>query len=241
VVIAGRPNAGKSSVFNALIGRERAIVTPEPGTTRDALEAQVSFHGYPFRLVDTAGIREGAGAVERLGIEVARRYLRSADVVLLCVSEEWGWGEDEDGFIAELPEGTAVVALRTKADLPSASRGTTVEGGGKDRVKAEVSVSAVTGAGLDELRNALRDLAFSGVAGTDGAFDRILTGRRQAEGVRRAKEEVEAFVGALEDGVPAEMAATHLRPAESALEELIGVIAPDDVLERVFAEFCIGK
>ena len=241
VVIAGRPNAGKSSVFNALIGRERAIVTPEPGTTRDALEAQVSFHGYPFRLVDTAGIREGAGEVERLGIEVARRYLRGADVVLLCASEEWGWGAEEERFLAELPEGAAVVVLRTKTDLLRGPRGPLAEGGATDRVKAAVSVSAVAGAGLDDVRNVLRDLVFQGLADADGAFERILTGRRQSEGVRRATEEVDAFVAALERGVPAEMAATHLRPAETALEELIGVIAPDEVLDLVFADFCIGK
>jgi tRNA modification GTPase len=87
----------------------------------------------------------------------------------------------------------------------------------------------------------LKDLVFRGLVHSEGAFERILTGTRQTEGVRRATEEVDAFVGALEGGVPAEMAATHLRPAESALEELIGVIAPDEVLDRVFADFCIGK
>jgi tRNA modification GTPase len=248
VVIAGRPNAGKSSVFNALVGRERAIVTPEPGTTRDALEAQVSFYGYPFRLVDTAGIREDAGNVERLGIEVARRYLRGADVVLLCASAEWGWGAEEDRFLSTLHADTPVVVLRTKADLgepPDDAAGllrrSSGDGDLQDRIKAVLSVSVVSGTGLDEVKSVLKDLVFRGLASAEGSFHLILTGRRQSEGVRRAMQEVEAFVEALERGVPAEMAATHLRPAESALEELIGVIRPDDVLERVFADFCIGK
>ena len=243
VVIAGRPNAGKSSVFNALIGRERAIVTEEPGTTRDALEAQVSFYGFPFRLVDTAGIREGAGAVERLGIEVAWRYLRGADVVLLCASAEWGWGEDEERFLAELQTKPPVIVVRTKSDLLVGASGASAEGKGTEgpRASAVVSVSTVTGIGLDELTSALKDLVFQGLAGSEGSFEQVLTGQRQMEGVRDALVEVESFVDALEGSVPAEMAATHLRPAESALEELIGVIRPDDVLDRVFADFCIGK
>jgi tRNA modification GTPase len=241
VVIAGRPNAGKSSVFNALIGRERAIVTDEPGTTRDALEAQVSLRGYPFRLVDTAGIREGAGAVERLGIEVAWRYLRGADVVLLCASTEWGWGAGEDNFLAELPGGIPVVIVKTKSDLLGKLPAEEGKGTVGDRVNAVVSVSTVAGSGLDELTSVLKALVFQGLSGAEGSFEQVLTGQRQTEGVRRALAEVESFVGALEGGVPAEMAATHLRPAESALEELIGVIGPDDVLDRLFAEFCIGK
>jgi tRNA modification GTPase len=241
VVIAGRPNAGKSSVFNALVGRERAIVTPEPGTTRDALEAQVSFYGYPFRLVDTAGIRDAAGAVERLGIEVARRYLRAADVVLLCASAEWGWGVEEDRFLAELDPDAVVVVLRTKSDLFGADHPERSEPEIGAAGKTAVSVSAVTGAGIEEVKTVLRDLVFRGLASGEGAFELVLTGRRQSEGVRIAAEEVEAFIDALESGLPAEMAATHLRPAESALEELIGVIRPDDVLARVFADFCIGK
>ena len=243
VVIAGRPNAGKSSVFNALIGRERAIVTEEPGTTRDALEAHVSFHGFPFRLVDTAGIREGAGVVERLGIEVAWRYLRGADVVLLCVPAEWGWGEDEERFLVELQTETPVIVVRTKSDLLVGGSDASAEGKGtgRERANAVVSVSTVTGNGLHELTSGLKDLVFRGLAGAEGSFEQVLTGQRQMEGVRQALVEVELFVEALEGNVSAEMAATHLRPAESALEELIGLIRPDDVLDRVFADFCIGK
>ncbi len=241
VVIAGRPNAGKSSVFNALVGQERAIVTPEAGTTRDAVEVGVSLDGYPFRLVDTAGIREGAGEVERLGIEVARRYLKGADAVLLCVSGEWCWGYEEDGFLAELRTEVPVVVLATKADVFPPSGGDAPLGRGGNRVHSTLAVSAATGRGLPEVKTVLREIVFGGLVGSEAAVGLILTGRRQAEGVRLAHQEVRAFVDALESGVPAELASTHLRPAETAMEELLGVIRPDEILDRVFADFCIGK
>jgi len=242
VVLAGRPNSGKSSLFNALLGEERAIVTEEPGTTRDALEARVSLGGYPFRLVDTAGIREGAGKVESLGIEVARRHLQGADVVLLCVPADEEWTAEEEGFLQEVGESAPVIALRTKDDRRT---GEGFEGAagrlpGPSRVTRVVATSVLDGRGLDELRSALRDLVFSGVVRADADVP-VLTRRRHARGVAAARDEVEAFVEALEGGVPAEMASTHLRPAETALEELLGVISPEEVLDRVFAEFCIGK
>ncbi len=236
VVLAGRPNSGKSSLFNALLGIDRAIVTERPGTTRDALEAFVSLEGYPFRLVDTAGLREGADEVELLGIEVARRYLQHAEVVLLCVSQEWGWGAEEERFLQEVKGRRPVIVLWTKADRfdqPSQPRPT--------EVHAALPLSVVDGRGLGQLRRALRELIFRGVAFTGGGHEPVLTRRRQADGVRSALAEVEAFVGALSEGVPAEMAATHLKSAATAVEELLGVISPDDILERVFAEFCVGK
>ena len=241
-VLAGRPNSGKSSLFNALLGVERSIVTDEPGTTRDALEAGCSMEGYPFRLVDTAGIREGGGRVERLGIEVAKRYLASAEVVLLCLPLEWMWGEEE-AFLGGLDEGIPVVLLRTKADeadgappdLPAEPPGT------GHRIHRTISVSVRDGRGLGELRRCLARLVFRGFVAVGGVVEPVLTRRRQASAVRRALDEVEAFARALRGGVPAEFAATHLRSAETALEELLGVLSPEDVLDRVFAEYCVGK
>ena len=248
IVLAGRPNSGKSSLFNALLGIERAIVTKRPGTTTDALEASISLEGYPFRLVDTAGFRDGAGEVERLGIEVARRYLKHAAVVLLCVSGEWGWGPEEDGFISGLSGETPIVPLRTKADQfeqPDGDKRSESKGrkgsDGRGHIQEPLPVSVVDGRGLGPLRRVLRDLVFQGLADACAVDEPLLTRKRQADGVRIALTEVTAFVKALEAGIPAEMAATHLRPAETALEELIGVISPDDILDQVFADFCVGK
>lgn len=235
VVLAGRPNVGKSSLYNALLGVERAIVTEEPGTTRDALEAVVQLGGYPFRLVDTAGLRDTSDRVERLGVEVARRYLERADVVLFCSEASTGLGDDERRFLDSLPSVPAVW-VETKSDL--------AQGGGDSPARrafaGRVSVSVKDGSGLGELRSLLPRLVYSRLleAGDDAP---VVTRRRQARALGRAQEEVRAFARAVRDGVPAELASTHLKAAESALEDLLGAVSSDEVLAAVFRDFCVGK
>jgi tRNA modification GTPase len=232
-VLAGRPNSGKSSLFNALLGQERAIVTELPGTTRDALEAVVSLQGYPFRLVDTAGLHETDERVEKIGVEVARRYLTGADVILYCVELGRDLGEDEKDFL-EVFSHIPMVVVRTKADLVAEGRRAVNEGGN------EIIVSMTTGEGIGRLRDVLPSLVYRGLVEQVGDAP-VVTRRRHADGIRRAKEELRAFRDALAQGVPAEVAATHLRPAETALEELLGIIPRDEILDRLFSEFCIGK
>lgn len=218
LVIAGRPNAGKSSLFNALLGEDRAIVTEIPGTTRDAIEAQAVIEGFPFRLIDTAGLRDSEERVERLGIEVSRKYLAAADLVLFCE-------EDEDlaraTFLDQVQ--APVVVVRTKVDLS----------GGE-------GVSVVTGAGLDTLRKQLAEVAFGQLLAL-GDVEPVVTRARHRTALDRALAEVEAFSNARAAGVDAAAAATHLRAAVLALDDLIGVVTPDDVLDRVFSTFCVGK
>jgi tRNA modification GTPase len=234
VVIAGPPNAGKSSLFNALLGAERAIVTEIPGTTRDAIEAHAVIDGFPFRLVDTAGLRSAADRVESLGIEVARRYLAAADLILYCEETgDAGRGTGEvaarDAFLAGL--GAPLLRALTKSDLsprsgPSAS--------------SAVSVSTLTGAGLAELRRALAETAFGRLV-ERGDVEPMVTRARHRAALERALAELEAFAAARAPGIDAAAAATHLRDAVAALDELIGAVTPDDVLDRVFATFCVGK
>jgi len=222
LVIAGRPNAGKSSLFNALLGRERAIVTEIPGTTRDAIEASTVIEGFPFRLVDTAGLRESDDRIEQLGIEVSRRYLGAGDLVLFCEAPgDEGWGM-RDAFVAQC--GAPVVIVATKADLRSDG----------------VGVSAVTGAGLAELRRRLAEVAFGKLL-TLGDVEPVVTRARHREALERALAELDGFAAARDARVEAAAAATHLRAAVLALDDLIGVVTPDDVLERVFSTFCVGK
>lgn len=263
VVLAGAPNAGKSSLYNALIGDDRALVTPEAGTTRDALEAEIQMGGYPFRIVDTAGIRDEATGIERLGIEVAERYLKRAHAVLFCVPA--GTDPEVPAAVVEAIEpGTAVVLVRTKADL--AGRGGYDAGNGEigepDDVlgagpvgldadadpagpaerawDGRVEVSAVTGSGLGALRSLLAELVYGRLSAIPIDAP-VLTRRRHARALASAATEVEGFMIGVEEGLPAEVAATHLRSAETALEELLGVVSVDDVLDVVFRDFCIGK
>ena len=223
LVIAGRPNAGKSSLFNALLGTERAIVTEIPGTTRDAIEAYAVIDGFPFRLVDTAGLRDSGERIEKLGIEVSRKYLAAADLVLFC--EE----RDDPSRAAFLAQVTApVVVVRTKADRPS------------DRPAAGPSVSAVTGQGMAELRRRLAEVAF-GMLLALGDVEPVVTRARHRAALEHALAELDAFWSARAEGVDAAATATHLRAAVLALDELIGAVTPEDVLDRVFAAFCVGK
>lgn len=229
-VLAGRPNSGKSSLFNALLGSERAIVSDEAGTTRDAVEAVASVEGLPFRLVDTAGLRRAEGRVERMGVEVARRRLAAADVVLHCREAGAGdGGPDEAAFLASVT--VPVIAARTKWDLAPPD---------SPPPEGEIAVSARRGDGLGALKRALAQLVFGGVVANRAEVP-VVTTRRQAAHLATAKEELEGFASALDVGVPPEAASAHVQSAETALEEILGIVAPEEVLDRVFSDFCVGK
>jgi len=239
-VLAGRPNVGKSSLFNALAGEERAIVTEHPGTTRDALEVVVQLGGFPFRLIDTAGLRVADEPVERIGIEVTHRFLERADLVLLCVPAGEGMSDEEHAFLEEV-RGVPVVLVETKADAALEHHGAgRARATDDEKVAAKLRTSARTGEGLDQVRRLLPELVYSAVVAVSSDAP-VLTRRRHAEALRSARAGVEEFRAALRAGLPPEVASTHLRPAETALEEILGVISVEDVLDAVFAEFCVGK
>ena len=267
-VLAGPPNSGKSSLYNALLGEERAIVTDVPGTTRDALEAVISVGGFPFRLVDTAGLRDSDDRVEGMGIEVARRYLERADLVLFCVEFQADLGSAEHEFLSGLAD-VPTVLLRTKVDLALGGRASvdrafeapasgdrasttgaaedlaSVDPGNGDRsqianVRESLDLSVVDGTGLGRLQAILPELVYGGLVRA-GASVPTLTRARQSEAVQKARDQVVAFIEALGEGTPVEVASALLRPAETALEELLGLISTDEILDRVFRDFCIGK
>lgn len=228
VVLAGAPNVGKSSLFNALLGEARAIVTEIPGTTRDAIEAVLDLPAWPLRLVDTAGLHETTDVVERLGIEASSRYLGQAALVLAC-------GDDSatlaavDSVVRHRTD-APIVIVRTKGDLVSDHHET-----------ADVVVSAQTGAGLGELLQ-LVERRLSERHGTAVADAPGLTRARHQRAVAIAAAEVRAFDAAWREGaLPASVAAIHVRAAADALGELIGIIRADDVLDAVFRRFCVGK
>jgi tRNA modification GTPase len=233
VVIAGAPNVGKSSLFNALLGRRRAIVTDTPGTTRDALEAVIDTESWPIRLVDTAGLRETADVVERLGIEVSEDYLERADAVLACGDDAQSLARAVD-VITQRTE-APVLAVRTKIDRVESQ---------ESRVAARgeaLEVSAETGVGLGELIAAITTMLSADRRPLD-LDTPLLTHTRHRRAIKEARDELAAFREARRDGqIPASVAAVHLRAAVHALEELVGAVDVEDVLERVFASFCVGK
>jgi tRNA modification GTPase len=232
VVIAGPPNVGKSSLFNALIGRSRAIVTELPGTTRDALEAVIDSGKWPLRLVDTAGLRETGDRIERLGIEVSERYLADAHVVLACAETPNGVAETID--LINRSSSAPVLPVRTKSDLVSFRE----ESNGGQPV---ITVSAETGAGLQDLLEAI-DEVLGREYGEISLDMPMLTRARHRHALTIACSEVEQFRQAWqEDKLPATIASVHLRTAVSTLEELIGTVEVEDVFDRVFSSFCVGK
>ncbi|MFQ5529032.1 MAG: tRNA uridine-5-carboxymethylaminomethyl(34) synthesis GTPase MnmE [Gemmatimonadota bacterium] len=233
-VIAGRPNAGKSSIFNALLGVERTIVTEVPGTTRDAVEALVSVDGYPFRLVDTAGIHESEERIEGMGIEVARSYLGQADLVLLCVdaSEEDTVSESASlGSLPELPGEDRVIQLQTKADM--------VSGCVRPETGRSVLVSVRTGEGLEQLRSEMLKCVYEGLQGAGEVP--LVTRARHTRSLQSARQALDGFLRAWSSDKPPEIAATYLQDAVVALEEMLGVVTTDDILDTLFASFCVGK
>jgi tRNA modification GTPase len=247
VVLAGAPNVGKSSLLNALVGDARAIVSELPGTTRDAIEVLLDHEPWPLRLVDTAGLRESDDLVERLGLEVSARWLARAQVVLVCGETDAALAQAATsvGAHSEAPQ----ILVRTKGDRASASASGSGSASGSARrasneagpAGAVVTVSALTGDGLDALRHAIT--AAVRAAYPEPAEDQpLVTRARHEAAVARAADEVAAFAEAWRaNALPAPVAATHLRAAILALDELTGAIDVEDVLERVFRTFCVGK
>lgn len=238
VVIAGVPNAGKSSLFNALLGEGRAIVTDQPGTTRDAIEARVESGKWPLRLVDTAGIRETTDVVERLGIEVSERWLRQAHVVLVCGTTPTELLEAIERLdtLGSVPR----IAVLTKRDLPGVAMSSEqVEQ--LPGAEVTVGVSATEREGLSELLRALHEVLERHIGTVSPDFP-IVTRARQHEALASALEELRAFVSLWErQEAPATVSAVHVRAAVTALDELIGSVDVEDVLDRVFRSFCVGK
>ena len=228
VVLTGAPNVGKSSLFNALLGEARAIVTDIPGTTRDAIEAVLDLPGWPLRLVDTAGLRPTEDTVERLGLEASTRYLGKAAIVLACVDTP-----EAMETVASVRDKTSapILIVATKADLVS-------EGFKKS---ADIAVSAHTGEGLVDLLEKIEE-RLADARGTLTLDAPALTRARHTVAVREAERQLAEFVVAWRDELlPVSVAATHVRAAGDALSELIGIVSVDDVLDVVFRSFCVGK
>ena len=247
--IVGRPNAGKSTLFNALLGYERAIVTAIPGTTRDTVEERVSFGGVLLRLIDTAGLRDADDEVERLGVERSRAALERAELILAVVDASGGAvREDMDILRAVEETGKPWIFVAAKKDLTRNSRsvgcvigsdsGPAVLVGPASALSASVELSAKTGEGMDKLERAVAALFPPDGGEQAGA---LLTNARQAEAAGRARAAVERGALALQAGLSPDAVVADVEEAMSALGELTGRTVREDVTARIFERFCVGK
>lgn len=236
VVIAGRPNAGKSSLLNALAGRDAAIVTDIAGTTRDVLREHIHIDGMPLHIIDTAGLREASDEVERIGIERAWHEIEQADRVLFMVDStltdaaepEQIWPE----FMARLPEGMPVTVIRNKTDMTNEGIGISQANG-----CSLIRLSAREDLGIDLLRDHLKEtMGFN--SNTEGGF---LARRRHLQALNSAAEHLAQGHEQLVVARSGELLAEELRLAQQALSEITGEFTSDDLLGRIFSSFCIGK
>lgn len=231
VVIVGPPNAGKSSLFNALLKRERAIVTAEPGTTRDTIEGEIDFDGVPLRLVDTAGIRDSTSEAEALGVDRSRAAAVEADVILWVVDRAAAL-EATDVCVA--PEHYArTILLYNKCDLPQIAARTSLP------VAATADISAQTGEGLELLHDALRSVLH--VNGVADAESPVIVRARHAEALERTRDSLGAAIGTLDQHLTMDCVALDVRDAMDHLGAIVGARTTEDLLNHIFGQFCIGK
>ncbi|EHP5029890.1 tRNA uridine-5-carboxymethylaminomethyl(34) synthesis GTPase MnmE [Vibrio cholerae] len=236
VVIAGRPNAGKSSLLNALSGKESAIVTDIAGTTRDVLREHIHIDGMPLHIIDTAGLRDASDAVEKIGIERAWEEIRQADRVLFMVDGTTTEATDPQDiwpdFVDKLPDNIGITVIRNKADQTGEPLGIC-----HVNQPTLIRLSAKTGHGVDALRQHLKEcMGFAG--NQEGGF---MARRRHLDALERAAEHLDIGQQQLEGYMAGEILAEELRIAQQHLNEITGEFSSDDLLGRIFSSFCIGK
>ena len=232
LVIAGRPNAGKSSLLNALSGRDAAIVTEIPGTTRDVLREHIQIDGLPLHIVDTAGLHDSNDPVELAGMQRARLALEQADRVLLVVDDQAGFTAADAAILEQLPAGVPHTRVFNKIDLSGRVAGQTEHEG-----QPLIALSLHSGAGLESLRQHLKH----SVGYADHAEGSFSARRRHVDALRRAFEHVVTGQQQLEQQRAGELLAEELRQAQQVLGEITGDVSSDELLGRIFSSFCIGK
>jgi tRNA modification GTPase len=236
VVIAGRPNAGKSSLLNALAGREAAIVTEIAGTTRDVLREHIHIDGMPLHIIDTAGLREATDKVEQIGIERAWQEIEQADRVLFMVdgttTNATSPADIWPDFMSRLPKDLGLTVIRNKADLTGETAGASQDGD-----YPVFHISAKTNSGIEQLRDHLKAcMGFD--ANTEGSF---IARRRHLDALERAAEHLAIGDAQLHNHLAGELLAEELRLTQQHLNEITGEFSSDDLLGRIFSSFCIGK
>lgn len=230
--IIGRPNAGKSSLLNQLLGHDRAIVSPVPGTTRDTIEETANIRGIPVVFIDTAGLREARDEIEAEGIRRSRESLERAELILHVLDGSEPLSAEDRGLLGHPTPRKRIVVLN-KCDLPRQAIDEDLLSTGA------VEVSCRSGAGLELLKDRIRDLVWSG--GVAGEMHQVMINSRHQEALTRARRHARHGVDALKANETLELAAMDLRIAANAVGEIVGKTTTEDILDSIFSQFCIGK
>jgi tRNA modification GTPase len=234
VVIAGKPNVGKSSLLNALVMEKRAIVTEIPGTTRDVIEEYINIDGIPVKIIDTAGIRETEDIVEKIGVEKSKEKVEEADLIILLLdlSREL---DNEDIEIIDYIKDKKHIILLNKSDLEPVLD---LEKINTDNKNSIIPISAATGEGIRELKELIKEMFFKGEV---SASEVIITNSRHKEALIRAREKCDAAYETLKSGLSIDLASIDIRSAWSYMGEITGETMEEDIIDKIFSEFCIGK
>ena len=230
--IIGRPNVGKSSLLNALLEHDRAIVTEMPGTTRDVIEEYLDLNGFPVRIMDTAGIREAKDVAEKEGVERSLRAMKGADLVLLVLDGS----EDLHDTDRELIERSALQNTILVINKTDRSQKIDLKNIGQETVK----ISALTGAGLDELKNIITGI-ISDAGGGEASHSGLITNIRHVHALEKTLASMNSFIEGIDKKLSPEFLSVELREALDALGEITGITTPEDILNKIFSDFCIGK
>lgn len=234
-VIVGKPNAGKSSLLNVLLGKERAIVTDIAGTTRDVLEEQMNLNGIILNIIDTAGIRDTTDVVEKIGVDKAKTYVENADLIIYVVDSSTELDENDKEIIEMLQDKKAIVLLN-KSDL---SPVTTEEEVKLYLNKKIISISTVENTGIDELEEEIKEMFFHGnLTFNDEVY---ITNIRHRNALQNSYESLGMVLHSIEDGMPEDFYSIDLMSAYEELGSIIGEAVEDDLVNEIFSKFCIGK
>ena len=234
-VIVGKPNAGKSSLLNLLVGQERAIVTDIAGTTRDILEEQINLNGITLNIIDTAGIRSTEDVVEKIGVDKAREHVDKADFIIYVVDSSTSLDEN-DMEIIEMLKGRRAVVLLNKSDL---SPLTTEEQMRQFLSQKIISVSTKEHTGIDELEETIKDMFFHGEL--DFNDEVFITNIRHKNALINTKQSLSMVLGSIFDGMPEDFYSIDLRNAYEELSSIIGESMEEDLVNEIFSKFCMGK
>lgn len=233
-VIVGKPNVGKSSLLNALIKENRAIVTDIPGTTRDVIEEYINISGVPIKIIDTAGIRETEDVVEKIGVERSRARINEADLIILMLDSNSGLCEEDKEIINHIRDKKYMILLN-KSDLDSKLTKEDLE---YLNCKNIFSISAKTGYGVDEVKKSIKELFFKGEISTNNV---IITNTRHKEALIRAYESVVSAIDTLKNTFAIDLASIDVRNAWTFLGEITGDSLEENIIDKIFKDFCLGK